>query len=89
MVSTMLELMRDHSIPSLAVHDSLIVARSSTTAAEMVLKARFLSAQQEVQLTTHLKRLMVAAKGTGHIEGSLRGDIMDIVESESLCFRLA
>jgi hypothetical protein len=62
MVSTMLELMRDHSIPSLAVHDSLIVPQSSINTTAMVLKARFRSVtKQEVQLTTHPKRLIVSS----------------------------
>jgi hypothetical protein len=41
MVSAMVELMRDHGIPSLAVHDSLIVARSKISIAREVLEARF------------------------------------------------
>jgi hypothetical protein len=61
MVSTMVDLMRDHSIPSLAVHDSLIVPRSAINTTAMALKARFRSVtQQEVQLTIHPKRLMVS-----------------------------
>ena len=52
MVSTMLDLKRDHGIPSLAVHDSLIVTRSAVKVAATVLKARFQSVtQQKVQLT--------------------------------------
>ena len=43
MVSTMLDLMRDHGIPSLAVHDSLIVPQSAINAASTALKARFRS----------------------------------------------
>lgn len=58
MVSTMVDLMRDHAIPSLAVHDSLIVARSAISTATAVLKRRFRSiAHQEVQLTYSPKSL--------------------------------
>jgi hypothetical protein len=61
MVSTMMELMRDHGIPSLAVHDSLIVPQSSIDTTAMVLKARFRSVtQQEVKLTFNPQRLMVS-----------------------------
>jgi hypothetical protein len=61
MVSTMVELMRDHNIPSLAVHDSLIVAQSAATIAEKVLKARFQSTtRMEAQLT-------VKPKGLNHL----------------------
>lgn len=55
---TMMELMRDHGIPSLAVHDSLIVPESATTLAATTLRARFQSVtQQQVQLTVKPKRL--------------------------------
>jgi hypothetical protein len=58
-VSTMMGLMRDHGIPSLAIHDSLLVPQSAISITATVLKARFRSVtQQEVQLTTHPKRLM-------------------------------
>jgi hypothetical protein len=58
MVSTMVDLMRDHGIPSLAVHDSLIVPQSAINTTAMALKARFRSVtQQEVQLTIHPKGL--------------------------------
>jgi hypothetical protein len=61
MVSTMIDLMRDHNIPSLAVHDSLIVAQSAANIAERVLKARFKSiTRMEAQLTVHPERLMVS-----------------------------
>jgi hypothetical protein len=61
MVSTMLDLMRDHGVPSLAVHDSLIVPQSAMNTTTTALKARFRSiTQQEVQLTIHPKRLMVS-----------------------------
>lgn len=43
MVSTMLELQRQHNIPSLSVHDSLIVPAKWANVAAEVLKARFLS----------------------------------------------
>jgi hypothetical protein len=60
-VSTMLELMRDHGIPSLAIHDSLLVPQSAINTTATVLKARFRSVtQQEVQLTIHPKRLMLS-----------------------------
>jgi hypothetical protein len=60
-VSTMLELMRDHGIPSLAIHDSLLVPQSAVNTAATVLKARFRSVtQQEVQLTYKPKGLMVS-----------------------------
>jgi hypothetical protein len=56
MVSTMVDLMRDHGIPSLAVHDSLIAPQSAINIAATALKARFLSVtQKEVQLTIHPK----------------------------------
>ena len=61
MVSTMLDLMRDHGIPSLAVHDSLIVPLSAISTATTALKARFHSVtQQEVQLTVHPKGLTIS-----------------------------
>jgi hypothetical protein len=61
MVSTMVDLMRDHGIPSLAVHDSLIVPRSAINTTATALKARFRSVtQQEVQLTIHPKALMLS-----------------------------
>jgi hypothetical protein len=61
MVSTMVALMRDHGIPSLAVHDSLIVPQSAINTTATVLKARFRSVtQQEVQLTFSPKGLMVS-----------------------------
>jgi hypothetical protein len=61
MVSTMVDLMRDHNIPSLPVHDSLIVAQSATNTAEQVLKARFQSiTRMEAQLTIHPKRVTVS-----------------------------
>jgi hypothetical protein len=41
MVATMLDLKRNHDVPSLAVHDSLIVQASKTELAIRVLKARF------------------------------------------------
>ncbi len=60
MVSTMVELMRDHNVPSLAVHDSLIVPRSAANMAEQVLKARFKSiTAMEAQLTVKTKGLKV------------------------------
>ena len=56
--STMMELMRDHGIPSLAVHDSLIVQQSAVPVAAATLKARFQSVtQQQVQLTVKPKQL--------------------------------
>ena len=56
--STMMELMRDHGIPSLAVHDSLIVPQSAITIAATTLRARFQSVtQHEVQLTVKPKQL--------------------------------
>jgi hypothetical protein len=59
MVSTMVDLMRDHGIPSLAVHDSLIVPRSAINIAATALKARFQSVtRMEVQLTIHPKGLI-------------------------------
>jgi hypothetical protein len=61
MVSTMTDLMRDHGIPSLAVHDSLIVPRSATNIAATALRTRFRSVtQREVQLTVHPKGLTVS-----------------------------
>jgi hypothetical protein len=61
MVSTMVDLMRDHGIPSLAVHDSLIVPQSAINIAATALKARFRSVtKQEVQLTIHPKGIMVS-----------------------------
>jgi hypothetical protein len=60
MVSTMVDLMRHHNIPSLAVHDSLIVAQSAINIAAQVLKARFQSVtRMEAQLTIHPKGLTV------------------------------
>ena len=41
MVETMLDLKRNHDVPSLAVHDSLLVQASKTELAIQVLKARF------------------------------------------------
>lgn len=41
-VSAMLELMRDHSVPSLAVHDSLIVPKSKRRLGEDTLRRRYL-----------------------------------------------
>jgi hypothetical protein len=56
--STMMELMRDHGIPSLAVHDSLIVPQSAITVAATTLRARFQSVtRHEVQLTVKPKQL--------------------------------
>jgi hypothetical protein len=56
--STMVALMRDHGIPSLAVHDSLIVPQSAITVAATTLRARFQSVtQHEVQLTVKPKQL--------------------------------
>ena len=46
MVSTMVDLMRDHGIPSLAVHDSLIVPRSAINIAATALRASFRSVTQ-------------------------------------------
>jgi hypothetical protein len=61
MVSTMVDLMRDHNIPSLAVHDSLVVAQSATNIAATALKARFRSVTgMEAQLTVHPKRLTLS-----------------------------
>lgn len=40
-VSTMLELKREHGVPSLAVHDSIIVPKSKADLAAAVLKERF------------------------------------------------
>ena len=61
MVSTMTDLMRDHGIPSLAVHDSLIVPRSATNIAATALRTCFRSVtQREVQLTVHPKGLTVS-----------------------------
>jgi hypothetical protein len=61
MVSTMVDLMRDHGIPSLAVHDSLIVPRSAINTTATVLRARFRSVtKQDVQLTFKPKGLMVS-----------------------------
>jgi len=61
MVSTMVDLMRDHGIPSLAVHDSLIVPKSAINTTTTALKARFRSVtKQEVQLTIHPKGLMLS-----------------------------
>ena len=61
MVSTMVDLMRDHGIPSLAVHDSLIVARSATSIAATALRDRFRSVtQQEVQLSVRPEGLTVS-----------------------------
>jgi len=61
MVSTMTDLMRDHGIQSLAVHDSLIVPRSATNIAATALRTRFRSVtQREVQLTVHPKGLTVS-----------------------------
>jgi hypothetical protein len=60
-ISTMLELMRDHGIPSLAIHDSLLVPQSAINTTATVLKARFRSVtKQEVQLTYKPKGLMVS-----------------------------
>jgi hypothetical protein len=42
MVGAMLALKRDHDIPSLAVHDSLIVAASKSALAIQVLKSQFM-----------------------------------------------
>lgn len=61
MVSTMVDLMRDHGIPSLAVHDSLIVPQSAISIAARALKARFRSVTgMEAQLTVHPKGIMVS-----------------------------
>ena len=61
MVSTMVDLMRDRGIPSLAVHDSLIVPRSAVSIAKAVLKARFHSTtRMEAQLTIHPEGLSVS-----------------------------
>jgi hypothetical protein len=58
MVATMLDLMREHGIPSLAVHDSLIVSQSAINVAATALRARFQTVtQQKVQLTVHPKQL--------------------------------
>jgi hypothetical protein len=45
-VSTMLDLMRDHGVPSLSVHDSLIVPASKRQVAEKQLAARYRWATQ-------------------------------------------
>jgi hypothetical protein len=59
MVSTMVDLMRDHGISSLAVHDSLIVPQSATNIAAAALKDHFRSVtQREVQVTIHPKGLI-------------------------------
>jgi hypothetical protein len=56
--STMVALMRDHGIPSLAVHDSLIVPQSAITVAATTLRAHFQSVtQHKVQLTVKPKQL--------------------------------
>ena len=61
MVATMLILMRDQGVPSLAVHDSLIVPRSATNIAATALKDRFRSiTRMEAQLTVHPKALTVS-----------------------------
>jgi hypothetical protein len=61
MVATMLVLMRDHDVPSLAVHDSLIVPRSATNIAATALKDGFRSVtRMEAQLTVHPKALTVS-----------------------------
>jgi hypothetical protein len=61
MVAAMTELMRDHGIPSLVIHDSLLVPRSAISTAAAALKAHFFSVtKQEVQLTCSSKRLMVS-----------------------------
>jgi hypothetical protein len=65
-VSTMLELMRDHDIPSLAIHDSLLVPQSAINTTATVLKARFRSVtQQEVQLTYKPKGVRVTFRLLG------------------------
>jgi hypothetical protein len=61
MVATMMALMRDHGIPSLAVHDSLIVPRSAANIAATALKDRFRSVtRMEAQLSVHPKGLTVS-----------------------------
>ncbi len=61
MASTMVDLMRDHGIPSLAVHDSLIVPRSATNIAATALKDRFRYVTgMEAQLTVHPGGLTVS-----------------------------
>ena len=61
MVSTMMKLMRDHNVPSLAVHDSLVVAQSAINIADQVLRARFQSiTRMEAQLTVRSKALTVS-----------------------------
>jgi predicted nucleic acid-binding protein len=52
MVSTMLELMREHQIPSLSVHDSLIVPARSAEIAQTLLKEKF---QSQLGVTPQLK----------------------------------
>jgi hypothetical protein len=60
-VSTMVALMRDHDVPSLAVHDSLLVPRSAVNTAAHVLRARFRSVtHRDVQLTSNGRPLMVS-----------------------------
>ena len=60
-VTTNEDLMREHGIPSLAVHDSLIVPRSATNIAVTALRNRFRSTtQREVQLTVHAEGLTVS-----------------------------
>jgi hypothetical protein len=61
MIATMVDLMRNHGVPGLVVHDSLIVPRSAISTAATVLKARFRSVtRQEVQLTFSPKGLVVS-----------------------------
>jgi hypothetical protein len=61
MISTMMALMRNHGVPSLAVHDSLIVPRSATNIAATALKDGFRSVtRMEAQLTVHPKALTVS-----------------------------
>ena len=61
MVATMMALMRDHGVPSLAVHDSLIVPRSASNIAATALKDRFRSVtRMEAQVSVHPKGLTVS-----------------------------
>jgi hypothetical protein len=77
-VSTMLELMRDHDIPSLAIHDSLLVPQSAINTTATVLKARVRSVtQQEVQLTCKPKGLMVGLLGSWALRKLYEGDSVD------------